>query len=83
MLETLRGQTVYFFVNRKRIPQQESSVCSSFVLSFPLILPTKKQKTCLMILSEFQRHHNVRLSSAQFGLQIILPRRAPMDSNRL
>ena len=38
--QTLRGQTVYF-VKCKRITQQGRSLCSSFVLSFSLIVPTK------------------------------------------
>ena len=37
---TLRGQTVNF-VHCKRIPQKGRSFCSSFVLNFPLIVPTK------------------------------------------
>ena len=36
---SLRGQTVHF-VHCKRIPQQGRSLCSSFVLSFSLIVPT-------------------------------------------
>ena len=38
--EPLRGQTVHF-VHFKRIPQQRRSLCSSFVLYFPLIVLTK------------------------------------------
>ena len=37
---TLRGQTVNH-ENCERIPQQGRSFCSSFVLSFTLIAPTK------------------------------------------
>ena len=37
---TFRGQTVHF-VRCKRISRQGRSLCSSFVLSFSLIVPTK------------------------------------------
>ena len=39
-LVSLQGQTVHF-VHCKRIPQQGRSLCSSFVLYFPLIVPTQ------------------------------------------
>ena len=67
--QTLRSQTVCF-AKCMRISQQGRSLCSSFVLSFSLIVPTKILKclkTCLWNPGTY-RHKIVRPSSAQFGL---------------
>ena len=68
----LRGQTVHF-LHCKRFPQQGSSLCSSFVLSFCLIDRSDKILTCLKTCvwnPGAYRHKFVRLSSAHFGLVI-------------
>ena len=60
----LRGQTVHF-VQCKWIPQQGSSLCSSFVHRSDKIFTCLK--TCLWSPGTY-RHKIVLLSSAQFGL---------------
>ena len=55
----MRRQTVLFGKCR-RIPQQVRSLCSSFVLSFPLIVPTQIQHVQIFV-SGIQEHTHTKL----------------------
>ena len=65
------------FVNCKRIPQQGRAICSSFVHSFPLIVPTK-----------FNMFKDLSLESRNIQTQncapiqcTVWPRNAPLGKN--
>ena len=61
LCESLGGQTVHF-VHCKRIPQQGRSLCSSFVLYFPLIVPTKFPRVERLV-SGIQEYTDTKLCS--------------------
>ena len=64
------------FVHCNRVPQQGRSLCSSFVLYFPLIVPTKVShlNTCLWNPGTY-RHKIARLSSAVWPRNVSFAKR--------